>query len=69
MDELVSGFHDCLLFQGEDLHVSCYYIDYELNAYAISPAQVRVLDYDSVIEFLEQLYMLCSCGVTRECLI
>lgn len=29
-----------ILNQGEDLHVSCYYIDSALNAFAISPAQV-----------------------------
>jgi len=30
--------------QGGDLLVSCYYIDCDLNAYAISPAQVSELD-------------------------
>ncbi|XP_050210829.1 uncharacterized protein LOC126661095 [Mercurialis annua] len=41
--------------QGEDLHVSCYYIDYELNAYAISSAQVysnTPADFDFKLESL-----------------
>jgi hypothetical protein len=29
-----------LLLQGDDLQVSCYYIDYDMNAFAISSAQV-----------------------------
>lgn len=28
--------------QGDDLDVSCYYIDTNLNAYALSPAQVDI---------------------------
>ncbi|XP_012089736.1 uncharacterized protein LOC105648070 isoform X1 [Jatropha curcas] len=43
--------------QGEDLHVSCYYIDYELNAYAISSAQVysnTPADFDFKLESLAQ---------------
>ncbi|XP_062002738.1 uncharacterized protein LOC133720454 isoform X2 [Rosa rugosa] len=43
--------------QGEDLHVSCYYIDSELNAFAISPAQVysnTPADFDFKLESLAQ---------------
>ena len=29
-----------LLIQGGDLQVSCFYIDYDMNAFAISSAQV-----------------------------
>ncbi|URE41476.1 D-ala D-ala ligase N-terminus [Musa troglodytarum] len=39
--------------QGEDLHVSCYYIDCSLNAYAISPAQLysnTPADFDFKLE-------------------
>ncbi|XP_015583609.1 uncharacterized protein LOC8287922 isoform X1 [Ricinus communis] len=45
--------------QGEDLHVSCYYIDYELNAYAISPAQVysnTPADFDFKLESLARQF-------------
>ncbi|KAJ0978329.1 hypothetical protein J5N97_013803 [Dioscorea zingiberensis] len=43
--------------QGEDLHVSCYYIDSELNAYGISPAQLysnTPADFDFKLESLAQ---------------
>ncbi|XP_010921077.1 uncharacterized protein [Elaeis guineensis] len=43
--------------QGEDLHVSCYYIDCDLNAYAISPAQLysnTPADFDFKLESLAQ---------------
>ncbi|XP_050383499.1 uncharacterized protein LOC126800223 [Argentina anserina] len=43
--------------QGDDLHVSCYYIDSELNAFAISPAQVysnTPADFDFKLESLAQ---------------
>ncbi|URE41480.1 D-ala D-ala ligase N-terminus [Musa troglodytarum] len=43
--------------QGEDLHVSCYYIDCSLNAYAISPAQLysnTPADFDFKLESLAQ---------------
>ncbi|KAF8041976.1 hypothetical protein BT93_A0544 [Corymbia citriodora subsp. variegata] len=43
--------------QGEDLHVSCYYIDCDLNAYAISTAQVysnTPADFDFKLESLAQ---------------
>ncbi|KAK7835744.1 d-alanine--d-alanine ligase a [Quercus suber] len=43
--------------QGEDFHVSCYYIDYNLNAYAISSAQVysnTPADFDFKLESLAQ---------------
>ncbi|KAL6138968.1 hypothetical protein ACLB2K_064246 [Fragaria x ananassa] len=43
--------------QGEDLHVCCYYIDSELNAFAISPAQVysnTPADFDFKLESLAQ---------------
>ncbi|KAL5742417.1 hypothetical protein ACOSP7_029149 [Xanthoceras sorbifolium] len=43
--------------QGDDLHVSCYYIDSDLNAYAISPAQVysnTPADFDFKLESLAQ---------------
>ncbi|GAB4833237.1 hypothetical protein Ancab_031484 [Ancistrocladus abbreviatus] len=43
--------------QGDDLHVSCYYIDTELNAYAISSAQVysnTPADFDFKLESLAQ---------------
>ncbi|WCJ27957.1 D-alanine--D-alanine ligase family [Euphorbia peplus] len=45
--------------QGEDFHVSCYYIDYELNAYAISSAQVysnTPADFDFKLESLAQSF-------------
>lgn len=32
-----------ILYQGDDLHVSCYYIDCNLNAFAISSAQVCLM--------------------------
>ncbi|XP_043697098.1 D-alanine--D-alanine ligase A-like [Telopea speciosissima] len=43
--------------QGNDLHVSCYYIDCNLNAYAISSAQVysnTPADFDFKLESLAQ---------------
>lgn len=43
--------------QGEDLHVSCYYIDSALKAFAISPAQVysnTPADFDFKLESLAQ---------------
>ncbi|THG09330.1 hypothetical protein TEA_007907 [Camellia sinensis var. sinensis] len=43
--------------QGDDLHVSCYYIDCNLKAYAISPAQVysnTPADFDFKLESLAQ---------------
>ncbi|WOL14789.1 hypothetical protein Cni_G23570 [Canna indica] len=43
--------------QGEDLHVSCYYIDCNLNAYAILPAQLysnTPADFDFKLESLAQ---------------
>lgn len=43
--------------QGDDLHVSCYYIDPNLNAYAISSAQVysnTPADFDFKLESLAQ---------------
>lgn len=43
--------------QGEDLHVSCYYIDCDFNAYAISPAQLysnTPADFDFKLESLAQ---------------
>ncbi|KAH1040013.1 hypothetical protein J1N35_041756 [Gossypium stocksii] len=43
--------------QGEDLHVSCYYIDSHLNAFAISSAQVysnTPSDFDFKLESLAQ---------------
>ncbi|KAH6777938.1 D-alanine-D-alanine ligase family [Perilla frutescens var. frutescens] len=43
--------------QGDDLHVSCYYIDYNLKAYAISSAQVysnTPADFDFKLESLAQ---------------
>ncbi|XVF76908.1 hypothetical protein PTKIN_Ptkin13bG0305000 [Pterospermum kingtungense] len=43
--------------QGEDLHVTCYYIDSHLNAYAISSAQVysnTPSDFDFKLESLAQ---------------
>ncbi|KAM3737847.1 hypothetical protein ACB098_09G087300 [Castanea mollissima] len=43
--------------QGEDFHVSCYYLDYNLNAYAISSAQVysnTPADFDFKLESLAQ---------------
>ncbi|KAE8686916.1 putative short chain alcohol dehydrogenase [Hibiscus syriacus] len=43
--------------QGEDLHVSCYYIDAHLNAFAISSAQVysnTPSDFDFKLESLAQ---------------
>ncbi|KAK6118223.1 hypothetical protein DH2020_048009 [Rehmannia glutinosa] len=43
--------------QGDDLHVSCYYIDCNFNAYAISPAQVysnTPADFDFKLESLAQ---------------
>lgn len=45
--------------QGEDLHVSCYYIDCDLNAYAISPAQLysnTPADFDFKLESLAQAF-------------
>ncbi|KAK9290008.1 hypothetical protein L1049_008171 [Liquidambar formosana] len=43
--------------QGDDMHVSCYYIDSNLNAYAISSAQVysnTPADFDFKLESLAQ---------------
>ncbi|KAJ4971798.1 hypothetical protein NE237_004897 [Protea cynaroides] len=43
--------------QGNDLHVSCYYIDCNLNAYAISSAQIysnTPADFDFKLESLAQ---------------
>ncbi|XP_031284860.1 uncharacterized protein LOC116143550 [Pistacia vera] len=43
--------------QGDDLHVSCYYIDCDLNAFAISSAQVysnTPADFDFKLESLAQ---------------
>lgn len=43
--------------QGDDLHVSCYYVDSNLNAYAISSAQVysnTPSDFDFKLESLAQ---------------
>ncbi|KAK9054895.1 hypothetical protein SSX86_025974 [Deinandra increscens subsp. villosa] len=43
--------------QGDDLHVSCYYIDSNLNAYAISSAQVysnTPADFDFKLESVAQ---------------
>ncbi|OMO84913.1 D-alanine--D-alanine ligase [Corchorus capsularis] len=43
--------------QGKDLHVSCYYIDFHLNAFAISSAQVysnTPSDFDFKLESLAQ---------------
>ncbi|KAL8526546.1 hypothetical protein ACS0TY_015658 [Phlomoides rotata] len=43
--------------QGDDLHVSCYYIHYDLKAYAISSAQVysnTPADFDFKLESLAQ---------------
>ncbi|XP_020211469.1 uncharacterized protein LOC109796203 isoform X1 [Cajanus cajan] len=45
--------------QGDDLHVSCYYIDCNLNAYAISSAQVysnTPNDFDFKLESLAQSF-------------
>ncbi|KAL2330630.1 hypothetical protein Fmac_018211 [Flemingia macrophylla] len=45
--------------QGDDLHVSCYYIDSSLNAYAISSAQVysnTPADFDFKLESLAQSF-------------
>ncbi|KAJ4841578.1 hypothetical protein Tsubulata_031085 [Turnera subulata] len=45
--------------QGDDLHVSCYYIDRKLNAFAISPAQVysnTPADFDFKLESLAQVF-------------
>uniref|UniRef100_A0A803MB92 ATP-grasp domain-containing protein n=1 Tax=Chenopodium quinoa TaxID=63459 RepID=A0A803MB92_CHEQI len=39
---------DHIQIQGDDLRVSCYYIDSELNAYAISSAQDNCLAYLSI---------------------
>ncbi|GAV80851.1 Dala_Dala_lig_N domain-containing protein/Dala_Dala_lig_C domain-containing protein [Cephalotus follicularis] len=43
--------------QGDDLHVSCYYIDCDMNAYAISSAQVysnTPADFDFKLQSLAQ---------------
>ncbi|CAA6654670.1 unnamed protein product [Spirodela intermedia] len=43
--------------QGDDLHVSCYYIDGNLNAYALSPAQLYCntpADFDFKLDSLAQ---------------
>nr|GEZ67038.1 D-alanine--D-alanine ligase family [Tanacetum cinerariifolium] len=45
--------------QGDDLHVSCYYIDPNLNAFAISSAQVysnTPADFDFKLESLAQSF-------------
>ncbi|KAA8517699.1 hypothetical protein F0562_015173 [Nyssa sinensis] len=45
--------------QGDDLHVSCYYIDCNLNAYAISSAQLysnTPADFDFKLESLAQSF-------------
>lgn len=45
--------------QGDDLHVSCYYIDCDLKAYAISPAQLysnTPADFDFKLESLAQSF-------------
>lgn len=45
--------------QGDDLHVSCYYIDCDLNAFAISSAQVysnTPADFDFKLESLAQSF-------------
>ncbi|XP_057972095.1 uncharacterized protein LOC131160433 isoform X2 [Malania oleifera] len=45
--------------QGDDLHVSCYYIDRNLNAFAISSAQVysnTPADFDFKLESLAQSF-------------
>lgn len=45
--------------QGEDLHVSCYYIDTDLNAYAISSAQLysnTPADFDFKLESLAHAF-------------
>ncbi|CAM8966948.1 unnamed protein product [Rhodiola kirilowii] len=49
--------------QGDDLHVSCYYIDTELNAYGISTAQVysnTPSDFDFKLESLAQVFVTLS---------
>ncbi|GLT89350.1 hypothetical protein SLE2022_073350 [Rubroshorea leprosula] len=49
--------------QGEDLCVSCYYIDCDLNAYAISSAQVysnTPADFDFKLESLAQCFQSLS---------
>lgn len=49
--------------QGDDLYVSCYYIDCNLNAYAISSAQVysnTPADFDFKLESLAQSFQTLS---------
>uniref|UniRef100_A0A7N0TXP1 ATP-grasp domain-containing protein n=1 Tax=Kalanchoe fedtschenkoi TaxID=63787 RepID=A0A7N0TXP1_KALFE len=49
--------------QGDDLLVSCYYIDTDLNAYAISTAQVysnTPSDFDFKLESLAQVFLSLS---------
>ncbi|KAG4992889.1 hypothetical protein JHK87_026346 [Glycine soja] len=49
--------------QGDDLHVSCYYIDCNLNAFAISSAQVysnTPADFDFKLESLAQSFQTLS---------
>ncbi|XP_014497814.1 uncharacterized protein LOC106759248 isoform X1 [Vigna radiata var. radiata] len=49
--------------QGDNLHVSCYYIDCNLNAYAISSAQVysnTPADFDFKLESLAQSFQTLS---------
>lgn len=40
---LIVSFYFPFIWQGDDLHVSCYYIDCNLNAFAISSAQVSIM--------------------------
>jgi len=54
--------------QGEDLIVSCYYIDSAMNAFAISPAQLysnTPSDFDFKLESLAQGFQsLSDCGAS-----
>lgn len=52
----------CFVQQGDDLHVSCYYIDSDLNAYAISSAQVCCnLDCSASFVFKECIIIVPCC--------
>ncbi|KAI0497287.1 hypothetical protein KFK09_020510 [Dendrobium nobile] len=45
--------------QGEDLHVTCYYIDFDFNAYAVSSAQLysnTPADFDFKLESLAHAF-------------
>jgi len=62
-----------VVWQGDNLHVSCYYIDCNLNAYAISSAQVSMIHLSQnmlhELSFCQTIAFLTLIGILRRILI